>query len=130
MGYYVNQKCGSCKKSLTGGFVRNYSGIGPPYIVCSRCGAVNDNSARMEEWSQKSRPSQVLFVLGYLFSTLFYFGFGAGVLGSILLAKGVIETMAGFVAIVGSIVGFGLLRFFFRLRSMIEASNARTSDPQ
>ena len=127
MGYYVNQKCGSCRKSLTGGFVPNYSGIGPSHIVCKRCGAVNDNSARMEEWNQKSTPRQVSFVLGHLFSTLLYFGFGSVTVGSILLAENIIHTTAGFVAIAGSIFGFGLLRFFIRLPRMIRVSNARTS---
>jgi hypothetical protein len=128
MGRYVNQKCGSCEKSLTGGFVRDYRGIGRPYVVCRRCGAVNDNSARMTEWSLKSQPSKVFFVLGYLFSILFYFGVGSGVIGAILASKDMIRTAAGFFVFVGCSVAFGLLYFLFRLRSMIEASDARMSD--
>ena len=60
-------------------------------------------------------------------NTLLYFGFGSVTVGSILLAENIIHTTAGFVAIAGSIFGFGLLRFFFRLRRMIRVSNARTS---
>jgi len=67
----------------------------------------------MEEWNQKSTPRQVSFVLGHLFSTLLYFGFGSVTVGPILLAENIIHTTAGFVAIAGSIFGFGLLRFSF-----------------
>lgn len=125
MGYYINQKCGSCNKSLTGGYVGNYSGIGEPFVTCDKCGVINNNSDRVNEWKIKSPTSRLLFVFQHILSVVFYYGFGAAFAGSILLAKNFINSMAGFVAIVGCSIALGLLRFFFRITKAIEASNAR-----
>jgi len=48
MGYYENIKCGKCKHSFTGGYVKSngflktYMGV--PYVKCSNCGSVNRTS--------------------------------------------------------------------------------------
>jgi hypothetical protein len=45
MGYYENLKCGKCKFSFTGGYVRSNgflrTYLGVPYIKCPKCQNVN-----------------------------------------------------------------------------------------
>ena len=128
MGVYVNQKCGSCKKSLTGGYVSNYSGIGEPFIICDRCGTINNNTDRVTEWKLKSSLDKSLFVFQHVFSVVFYYGFGSGVVGTILLSEKVISSMTGLFTIVGCSLALGLFLFFSRLNKAIKASNARMED--
>ena len=129
MGYYVNQKCGGCKKSLTHGYVANYSGIGQPFVVCPRCGVSNDNSGRVTEWRLKSVFGRSVFVFWHVLSVIFYYGAGAGLIGVILLGAEIIHSMTALVALIAFSLIFGLARFVFRLSRSIEASNARMSDP-
>lgn len=128
MGYYINQKCGSCKKSLTGGYVQNYSGIGQPFVVCERCGASNSNADRVQEWELKSSLGKTFFVFHHVLSVIFYYGFGSAIISTVLLGAEVINTIAAFVAIVGCSLVFGLVRFFVRLREAIRESNLRMAD--
>lgn len=129
MGYYINQKCGSCKKSLTGGYVGNYSGIGQPFVICPRCGTANSNADRVTEWELKSGFSKFFFVLHHVLSVIFYYGFGAGLLAAILLGADVISSIEALIAIIAVGLAFGLIRFLTRLRKAIQDSNTRMSDP-
>ncbi|RYG60304.1 MAG: hypothetical protein EON60_07645 [Alphaproteobacteria bacterium] len=130
MSYYVNQKCGSCKKSLTGGYVSNYSGIGEPFISCGRCGAINVNSDRMTEWKLKSPASKTMFVFQHIFSVVFYFGFGAVLVGAVLLGTDVITSLAAFIAVVSVSLAVGLLQFWVRISRAIKDSDSRMANPQ
>lgn len=129
MSYYINQKCGACNKSLTDGYVSNYSGIGEPFIVCEKCGAINNNSDRITEWKLKSPSSRSWFILLHVWSVLFYYGGGSVLLSAILLAKDVINSPPEVVAVIVGSVSFGLFLFYYRLTNSIKKSNARMSDP-
>lgn len=128
MSYYIKQKCGSCKKSLTGGYVGNYSGIGQPFIVCERCGIPNNNSDRVTEWKLKSEFSKIIFVIHHMISIVFFYGGGAGIAGAVMLGKAVISSLTGFIILVTCSVAFGLLRFFVRLGRAIRDSDVRMGD--
>jgi hypothetical protein len=80
------------------------------------------------EWQLKSQSSKAGFLLIHVWSTLFYFGGGAGIVGAILTAEGIISTAAGFFAFVGCSVALGLLRLWFRLDRAIRASDLRMND--
>lgn len=128
MGVYVNQKCGECKKSFTGGYVRDYSGIGQPFVICDRCGTTNSNAGRITEWKLKSQPAKLWFIFRHVLSVVFYYGFGAGAVAVFLLVKNIIHSPLALTAIVGGGIAVGLLRFFIRLGSAIRDSNARMDD--
>lgn len=128
MGYYINQKCGSCGRSLTGGYVGNYSGIGQPFVICAGCGAANSNADRVTEWSLKSHFSRVVFVFHHVISVVFYYGFGAALIAAVLLGTDIISSMTEFLAIVILSLAFGLILFFVRLNQAIKASAVRMND--
>jgi hypothetical protein len=130
VGYYINQKCGSCNKSLTGGYVRIYSGIAQPFVECSRCGALNDNSDRCTEWQLKSSLGQIMFVAGHMLGATLTFGAVAGMAGTLLLATKAIHTLPEFIGLVVLSIAFGVGRFLYRLNRAIEESNNRMSDPR
>jgi len=129
----VNTKCGSCKKSLTGGYVNLYSGIGTPFLDCPKCGALNDHSGSVTEWKLKSFIGKIIFVIRHVLSVLFYYSMGSfllmiliGVLLDLpLFEDGNLE----FMIIVGAVI-FGLLRFFVRLGKAIKSSNERMNDSE
>ncbi|CAD6531845.1 hypothetical protein [Paraburkholderia metrosideri] len=129
MGLYVNQKCGSCKKSLTRGYVANYSGIGEPFVVCGRCGTTNNNSNRVTEWKLKSALGKSFFVLRHVLSVIIIYGFGGVCVGALIAAKGNMpRSDIVFVAVFGCILAYGLLSFLFRLGRAIGESNARMNN--
>ncbi|WP_152528131.1 hypothetical protein [Sphingobium lactosutens] len=127
MGVYVNQKCGGCKKSLTSGYVREYSGIGQPFVKCHRCGILNNNSDRVTEWDLKSGFGKAWFVFSHFMSVLFYYGGGAFLIGAVLLGADVIDGV-GLYALLAVLPVFGLIRFSFQLCGAIEASRVRMRD--
>lgn len=132
----VNQKCGSCNKSFTGGYVSNYSGIGKPFVQCPSCGGVNDNSGNVTEWKLKSSPGKIFFVFQHVISVLLLYGVGGLIfpilLSAIFLDSGTAERFLidnlGFLGIAVFSVLFGLIRFFIRLARAIKASNARMNN--
>lgn len=130
MSYYVNQKCGSCGKSLTGGYVPNYSGVGQPFVVCDRCGTHNNNSDRITEWELKSRFSKIYFVTRHVASVVFLWGAGAAILAVVLMGAEVITSLMAAAALVGAslIVGLGL--FFMKLSEAIMDSDSRMRNPE
>lgn len=108
----------------------NYSGIGQPYIGCPRCGTINNNSDRVTEWKLKSSLGKSAFVLQHVFSVIFYYGFGAAILGTILLGAEAISSMTGFVVVIGCSLVFGLLRFWVKINRAIKESDDRMSNPE
>ena len=130
MGIYVNQKCRGCGKSLTGGYVSNYSGIGKPFHVCDRCGTVYDNSFHVTEWKLKSALGKSFFVFQHVFSVVLYYGVGAIILGALFGDYIGIHTTHGVLALSGFSIAVGLLRFFLRLTGAIKESNVRMNNPE
>ncbi|MGO3743397.1 hypothetical protein [Kerstersia sp.] len=128
MGYYINQKCGSCKKSFTGGYVGNYSSIGEPFIICKKCGVVNDNSQRVTEWALKSRAGKWIFVAQHVFSVIFYYGAAALIAGMVLMGMDLMHAMTGLWILLGASLVFGLGRFWVRCRYAIAESDKRMAD--
>jgi|GEM_PF-3778546 len=47
---YVNLRCSSCSKSLTGGYTQSYWTIGEPVITCPNCSALNSHEHSCTEW--------------------------------------------------------------------------------
>jgi phage FluMu protein Com len=47
---YVNLRCSSCNKSLTGGYTQSYWTIGEPVITCPNCSALNSHEHSCTEW--------------------------------------------------------------------------------
>ena len=101
MSYYINQKCGSCKRSLTGGYVSNYSGIGQPFLPCDKCGSINIIADNITEWKLKSLFSKTFFVFHHVLSIVIYYGFGAGLFGVVIMAMEDIVSIAVLIVIVG-----------------------------
>ena len=129
MGIYVNQKCGGCGRSLTGGYVSNYSGIGNPFHVCGHCGTVYDNSFHMTEWKLKSAFGKSFFVFRHVFTVVLYYGVGSLLLAGFFGKHIGIHTTAGVLAASGFGIAAGLLRFFVKLTSAIKDSNVRMNNP-
>jgi hypothetical protein len=129
VGIYVNQKCGGCGRSLTGGYVSNYSGIGNPFHVCGHCATVYDNSFHMMEWKLKSALGKSFFVFRHVFSVVLYYGVGAFLLSAFVGKHIGIHTTDGVLVASGFAIAVGLLRFLFRLTSAIKDSNARMNSP-
>lgn len=130
MSYYINQKCGSCGRSLTGGYVSNYSGVGQPYVACERCGTLNNNSDRVTEWQLKSRFSKIYFVTRHIASVVFLWGAGAAILAVVLIAGEVIGSLIAAAAIVGVSLIIGLGSFFLNLHEAILDSDSRMRNPE
>ena len=129
----VNTKCGSCKKSLTGGYVNLYSDIGTPFLECPSCGALNNHSDSITEWKLKSLIGKIFFVIRHIFSVLIYYSMGSFllmVLAGVFLDLPLFEDgNVEFVIIVCAVI-FGLLRFFVRLGKAIKSSNERMNDAE
>ncbi|MBK8197905.1 MAG: hypothetical protein IPK75_06000 [Acidobacteria bacterium] len=130
----INQKCGSCGKSLTGGYVQNYSGIGQPFVECSRCGSLNNNSGHVNEWKVMSGSDKALFYLEHIFSVLmrnallmFFICMGLAVM---IEFDSDVTFIGVSIAIYACMVSFGLFRFFVLVGRAINASNARMADPE
>lgn len=128
MGVYVNLKCRSCGRSLTGGYTRTYAGIGEPLIACARCQTQNSHADRCTEW-QLMGPARKIWLATILsWSTLFYWGFGGFVAAAVLDRQGVVNG-AGFVGAMIAVPLIGFIRLFLYFRRSIHASNARMADP-
>ena len=108
----------------------NYSGIGRPYVVCDRCGTINNNSDRVTEWKLKSSLGKSAFVFQHVFSVVFYYGFGAAFLGAFLLGAEIINSMTEVVAVIGCSLAFGLLRFWAKINHAIKESDERMNNPE
>lgn len=128
----INQKCGSCKKSLSGGYVQNYSGIGQPFVECSRCGANNDNSGHINEWKLMSWMDKALFFFEHVFSIVVRSVMWLIIVCVILAMMEVFDSdrtlFVGAIAIFVCMVSLSLLRFFVLLDKAIKASNVRMAD--
>jgi len=131
----VNQKCGACKKSFTGGYVQVYSGIGPPFVTCERCGAVNNNSGSVSEWSLRSTLEKGIFLFEHVFSIIVRCVLWMLPITVLLATLDIFEShetdgpfILTLVAVFLCLVSFGLLRFFMRLKRAIQSSNARMQD--
>jgi len=59
----------------------NYYAIGMPFIKCQNCGATNDLSNKITEWSLMPRARKVMFML----LTMFW-GLGYGIALTVLIA--------------------------------------------
>lgn len=129
MGVYVNQKCWSCKKSLSGGYVRNYAGIGEPLFICPKCQALNSDADRVTEWQLMSRDRKTSLVFALTSSTFGFYGFGGFVVATLLLTKDFISTSLAWVGIVVACLIAGFTRLFLYFRRAIKASDIRMSDP-
>lgn len=127
MGVYVNLKCRSCGKSLTGGYVQNYAGIGEPLIPCPKCHTMNSHADRCTEWQLMGtvRRTWMVIVLGW--STTLYYGFGGFVLAAVLLSQGIVGGI-GFLAAMLIVPVIGFTRLFLYFRRSIASSNGRMAD--
>lgn len=128
MGVYVNVKCHACGKSLTGGYTRDYAGVGEPLIECPKCGAANSHASKCTEWELMSRARKIWLVITLGWSTLFYFGGGAALVATILLGDEKIESMTEFGLICGVSILFGFFRLYFYFRRTIRASRTRMNN--
>ncbi len=130
----INQKCGACNKSLTGGYRVNYSGIGQPFVECDRCGAINNNSAHVDEWKLMSSTDKLLFMFQHVFSILISNVMWLVIIAVALAVMDVFESDATLIistaTIYAILVGLGLLQFSNRLGKAIQASNVRMSNPE
>lgn len=128
MGVYVNLKCRSCGKSLTGGYVQNYAGIGEPLISCPKCHTVNSHADRCTEWQLMGIVRRIWLVIVLGFSTTIYYGFGGFVVAAVLLSKEIIGEI-GFLATMIVVPGIGFTRLFLYFRRTIASSNNRMANP-
>lgn len=129
MGVYVNLKCRFCGKSLTGGYIPDYAGIGEPLVECPTCKAVSSHADKVTEWQLMSgfRRFWLFVTLGW--STLFFYGVGGSVLVTALLIKDVIVSIEAVIAIIASSLAIGSIRLFLYFRKGIRLSGKRMADP-
>lgn len=71
MGVYINQTCKKCGSSLTG-WIPNYYVVEEPYVICPKCRAYNDRSAKANEWKLSSFDKKAAHILLALYWDLGY----------------------------------------------------------
>lgn len=124
MGYYENIKCGNCKHSFTGGYVRSNgflkTYLGVPYIKCPNCGSVNRTN--FKPYSTFHIIEKIYHWFSVIFrSTLFgviYGVIGAGVVNMLFINSENILNRAGILIVILSVIGMNIYQIRGELKDI------------
>jgi len=130
MGVYVNLRCRSCGTSLTGGYVRDYSAIGEPFVECRSCGTANSHAHKCTEWALMGSFRKACLLVRAALSVLFY-AIAIFMLFVVIIVgmKDMDVGPGGFVVAAAAAL---LISFIYRVRQirrLIRQSNERMGNP-